>query len=103
MNGAYGLGRVHDDREVVRHVERRDVIPAKLRVGREVGIHDRLPGGVDVLGREGRAVVECHALAELEGVDQAIRADLERLGQVGNDLLVAVVSHQTAEDAGQDI
>jgi hypothetical protein len=56
--------------------------------GRWLG--DAVVGGLHVLGRELRAVVELHVLAQEEGVGLAVLGDLPAVGEVGDDGLAAV-------------
>ena len=49
-------------------------------------IDDAIVGGLDVPGGHHAAVVELHALAQLEGVGALVRGDGPRLGEVANEL-----------------
>ena len=63
---------------------------------------DAVVGGLDVLRREVGAVVERHALAQMEGVGLAVLGDLPAMGEIGNDGLAAVARiapHQVVEHA----
>ncbi len=56
-----------------------------------------IQGVFEVVGGDGLAVVESGVGADVEGVGQAIRADVPALGQVRDDLQVAVDGHEAAE------
>ncbi len=77
---------VDDDRRGVGAVERRDVLPpgGPTVEARVVGVHDPLPGGLEVGARDRRAVGPEEAVTELEG-------DLHPLAVVAGDRDAAVL------------
>ena len=63
-------------------------------VGGEVRIPDPVQAEHDVVDRHGGAVVELHALADLQRVGQAVGRDRPRLGQVRAELRVVLAELQ---------
>ena len=64
------------------------------------GLSDALDRVFHVVGGQLAAIVELHALAQLEGVGLAVRRDLVALGEVGHELGGAgLVVHQPVEQA----
>ena len=61
-------------------------------------------GGIDkVIGGKGRSVAPLKALPQMEGVDQAVVADVPALGTAGDNGTGGIVGHQAFEAVGQDI
>jgi hypothetical protein len=96
------------DRRVVHHLgglvvgHQRDgvgVVGGVLLVGRTIERE------LDGVGVEGRAVVELHALAQLEGVGQAIVRHVPGLGQARLDGVVAgvLVDQRVVDGIGDDV
>ena len=67
-----------------------------------VGVQDGVVGELDVVGRQGLAVVPLHAGPELEGVDLAVGGDAPALRQLRDHLHLVVDGHQAVEDVLQD-
>ena len=59
--------------------------------------------GHDVLGAKLLAVVEGDALAQLDGVGQAVVGDLIALGQHGLGLVVAIEAKERLDDVADDV
>ena len=74
-------GRIVDDVHVVDGGE----VRAARRA--EVLVHDLVEGELDVLGLEVFAVVELDALAQVEGIGQAVLRDVPRFGQARHDAI----------------
>src|SRR6266851_7321951 len=55
------------------------------------GLGDAVVGGLHVLRGQLRAVVELHALAQMEGVGLAVRGNFPAMRQIRDDRLGAVV------------
>src|SRR5690606_2767355 len=64
---------------------------------------DALDGGDHVLGGEVAAVVERHALADVEGVGEAVVRDLPGGGDLRLDAEVFSVADQRLEDVDGDV
>ena len=79
-----GLLQLEDDRQGIGRLDRCDVGIARLpdREHALRRIAQALVGRLDVLGGEGRAVMELDPLPQLEGVAQAVLGDRPRLGKV---------------------
>ena len=86
------LAELEDDRVGVGRLDLLDVLVLRLARGDHARrrIDDALVGGLDVLGGEVGAVVELDALAQLEGVGEAVLGDLPGLGEVALDLELVV-------------
>ncbi len=113
---------LHDEdrRQVVQHQRVRrvggeldGVLVDHLLVDDRLGVDVELAGAVldggrtlerpdDIVGGEFRAVVELHALADLEFPGQVVH-QLPGLGQAGNDLAVRIHFHQALEHVLRDV
>jgi hypothetical protein len=106
LNGPVpGLGELEDDRLLVRRLDladRREQSRARDHHALR-RLADSVVGRLHVLGRELRAVVELHALTQVEGVGLAVLGDFPAVRQVGDDGLARiarVAPDQVVEHAG---
>ena len=92
------LGEAEGDRPVVHHGDLLDILIVRRVLGAVLGVHDGLDGELDVIRRERLAVVPLHALAQVEGIGIGLLVIVPRLGEAGDDLVVAVVGGQAVEE-----
>lgn len=97
-NATFGLGETESDGLRVDDGDLLDVLVVRRVLGAVLGVHDGLDGELDVIRRERLAVVPLHALAQVEGIGIGLLVIVPRLGEAGDDLVVAVVGGQAVEE-----
>ena len=101
-----GLGQLDLDVLVVDDLQVLDQVEAAAGADRDLRVHDRLVGELDVLGREGLAVAPLHAALERDLPDQPVRRDAAVLArrhldrEVGDELALVVHVPERVEHAG---
>ncbi|MNS61483.1 hypothetical protein D3C72_945120 [compost metagenome] len=104
QEGRIGLLEDHHGRQGVRRLNSLDALVARHRQSRELRVDQELPGGRDVFGGEGLAVVPCHVGAQAVGHAHApaghahvpVRHARHAGREVGNPLAVVVQRNQSA-------
>ena len=92
------LGETESDGLRVDDGDLLDVLVVRRVLGAVLGVHDGLDGELDVIRCERLAVVPLHALAQVEGIGIGLLVIVPRLGEAGDDLVVAVVGGQAVEE-----
>ena len=101
ISGANGVFRMQADRRLVDDldlVDLRDLRPAERALHRQVPVEAELRR----LGVERLAVVELHALAQLDGDRLAVAGDLVRSRELGHEVELLVDVEQLVADRRED-
>ena len=97
------LGETEGDGLRVDDGDLLDVLIVRRVFRAVLGVHDGLDGELDVVGRERLAVMPLHALAQVEGISIGLLVIVPRLGEAGDNLVVAVVGGQAVEEQEVDL